>query len=473
MRREPAVSPCDVGAVTASHLRKAIGRLPALPEPLALDLATRARLVDAGQLTAHELWAGAQDWDPTADAAFCALVGALPGSFPLGVVRIGVKDTIDVAGWPTRLGLRHYRHHPKRNAAVLDGLDPNLMTGKVATTELTLGVGAGCANPYYSHLDPSTSSTGSAVAVAGFLCDVSLGTDALGCARLPPGACGVVGMRLTHDPRWHAGIYSTSPPLEAPGWITRTISDLRFWCGEGMRSAGVPVPRGLEPVGPAPRCIGVIREALEDGDAHPACRAAVLDTVTVLRDAGYDVREVSLGSLWEARASGWELCARHAWDGYRSVARQLGDLRASTWAALSVGARISDERYEQVLDVIAECPQRAARAFREESVDAWLLPLAPELPLDVPSAQAMESMFPTPGSDGFGGGLGYTPIASVCGLPALTQPVAEAERAPVAMQIIGPRHSEARLLDVAQDIERARPAPAMTASARLDTWRTR
>jgi Asp-tRNA(Asn)/Glu-tRNA(Gln) amidotransferase A subunit family amidase len=240
-----------------------------------------------------------------------------------------------------------------------------------------------------------------------------------------------------------------------------------------MRCAGVPVPRGLETVGPGPRCIGVISEALEDGAVHPACRAAVLDTETVLRDAGYDVREVSVGSLWDARTCGWDLCARHAWEGYRSVARQLGDLRASTWATLSAGARISDDHYAEVLDVIAECPQRAARAFRDESVDAWLLPLAPALPLDVPSAQAMESMFPTPGGDGSGDGLGYTPIASVCGLPALTLPVAEAERAPVSMQIIGPRHSEARLLDLARDIERARPAPAMTASARLDAWRTR
>jgi Asp-tRNA(Asn)/Glu-tRNA(Gln) amidotransferase A subunit family amidase len=459
-----ALRPCSTEMPpTVAYLDDAADLLPALPEALALDLRSRAQLIGTGELTHDELWAATEDWDPPADSAFRPLVGGRRGPPVEGVVRLGVKDTVDVAGWPTRLGLRHHRHYPRHAAAVLDGIEPSMVTAKLATTELTIGVGAGCVNPYYPHLDPSASSTGSAVAVAAFLCDVALGTDALGSSRMPAGACGVTGLRMTYDARWLAGMYPVSPALDAPGWLARTAADLQYWFAEGMRDAGLCAPLGS--ARPAPRRIGVVREARFDGDAHPACRSALDHTVAVLRDAGYDVREVELGALWEARGSAWELCAREAWDGYRAVEQRVGGLGAPTWAALSIGARISDERYEQVLGDVARCRREASRGF--DDVDVWLLPLAPSLPLDVAAGQGMECVFPVPGSDEFGRGLGYTPIASICGLPALSLPVAEAEQAPVSMQLVGPPHAEGPLLHVATTIERACPPPALTAATRL------
>ncbi|MEU8432822.1 amidase [Streptomyces sp. NPDC029216] len=420
----------------------------ALPEVLALPLAERHRLLVTGQLGAEEFRTPAADWAAAADGRYraCAELREPTGA----ALRLGVKDTVDVRGFATRLGLRHYRHHPRTTAAVLRGVTGAEVTAKVVTTELNIAVGSGCVNPFFPHIDPAGSSTGSAVAVAGNVCDVSLGTDVLGSVRWPAGRCGVVGLRVTHHPRNLPGIFPLSPAMDAPGWVTRTADDMAFaWHHLGL---GDPVPDGLR------LRVGIPRELRADGVVDPEIAEALDLTASLLRSAGHEVVGADLGELWECRGNAWQLCARDAWNGYRQWGDRIGDdLLGSTFAALRVGAAVGDAEYAAIRDRMARLRARTAAWFTERRVDAWLLPLDPALPRPRGAVAAADSTIPAPDDPRYDREIGFTPVASFAGLPAITFPVAvhPAAGAPVAVQLMAGAGREAALIAAARDVSRA------------------
>jgi len=428
------------------------------PELVALGLRERMALLDGGEVARAEWHALASRWSFAADARYraCAeLRSSAPDAPP---IRLGVKDTVDVAGFPTRLGLRRYRHHAQRSAAPLLGLTNVTAIAKVVTTELNVGIGSGCVNPCFPQIDPAGSSTGSAVAVAAGICDVSLGTDVLGSVRWPAGRCGVTGLRMTHDPGWLDGIFPLSPAMDAPGWVARTADDLAFlWdrIGFGGRgsSGGSPLLCAAAP-GRGRARVAVAGEVLES-DVDVEIRVALDVAGAALRDHGHDVTARAIGEPWSWRGAAWELCARDAWDGYQDWQRWIGDdLLESTRRALAVGAEVDDARHVEICRAMAR--QRASRdnLFSGRNVDAWLVPLDPDVPQPIGSVARASSSIPRPGDPGYDRSVGFTPLASFLGLPAITFPVAcsDATGAPLAMQLIGPPHSERSLIALAQDV---------------------
>jgi len=274
--------------------------MPEVHQPPALltgSLRDRLDRFDRGAFDQAEWRARADEWSRAADTRYraCAELRPLPASeLP---IAIGVKDTVDVGGLPTRLGLRRFRHYPARSARVLDRVRAGAVNAKVVTTELNIGLGSGCRNPLLPQIDPAGSSTGSAVAVAAGICDLSLGTDVLGSIRWPAGRCGVVGLRTTHDPDLLDGILPLSPSMDAVGWVTRTADDLavlwdRLGLGVAESAAGQDRRRG--------RRIGVVTE-VGAGTVEPAIERAWLRTAAALGAAGHEVCEVSVGELWQWR----------------------------------------------------------------------------------------------------------------------------------------------------------------------------
>ncbi|MFD0823229.1 amidase family protein, partial [Micromonospora zhanjiangensis] len=321
------------------------------------------------------------------------------------------------------------------------------VNAKVVTTELNIGLGSGCGNPYFPHIDPAGSSTGSGVAVAAGICDLSLATDVLGSARWPAGRCGVVGLRTTHDERLLDGIFPLSPSMDAPGWIARTPDDLAFlWSLLGLPQA-VDGGRRLR--------LGLVQEVLDD-DAEPEVLAGLEVAVRGLADAGHEVRPVRIGAAWLYRGAAWELCAREAWDGYQVWRRWLGDdLSESTRLALAAGRTVTDRRYAEIRAAQARGRAAVAGWFTAQQVDAWLLPLDPDLPRARDAAPPAKTI-PTADQDDYARDIGYTPVASFLGLPAITLPVGRTDDdAPLAMQLVGPPHSEATLVRLAGDLAAA------------------
>jgi Asp-tRNA(Asn)/Glu-tRNA(Gln) amidotransferase A subunit family amidase len=416
--------------------------LPELPELLALPLAERARLIERQEISARDWRDQADRWAFRADERYRACVDLRELPEHPAAIRLGVKDTIDVSGFPTRLGLRHYRHHPAESAAPLRGIGLATVNAKVVTTELNIGVGSGCVNPYFPHVDPAGSSTGSAVSVAANICDVSLGTDVLGSVRWPAGRCGVVGLRTTHQPDALAGVFPLSPSMDAAGWLARTAEDLAFaWTRLGLGRAEAARPLR----------IGLIQNVLE-GAVDDEVVGALDTTAAALRRAGHTVSPVRLGELWDCRGAAWEMCSRDAWDGFQHWRHRIDEreLDPSTCAALEAGSRVSDERYAAIVQARRANRTAVTALFAEQLVDAWLLPLDPTVPRVCGSAPPATSTIPQPGDDLE---VGYTPVASFAGLPAITFPagISAATGVPLAVQLVGPPDTDGALIRLAQD----------------------
>src|SRR3954471_20460107 len=150
----------------------------------------------------------------------------------LSGLTFAAKDLFDVAGRPTGGGNPDWtRAHPvpERHAwAVHTLLDAGAdLIGKTITDEVSLGILG--ENPFYGtpvnprapgHV-PGGSSSGSAAAVAGGLCDTALGTDTGGSVRVPASFCGLYGIRPTHGRIDVAGMMSQAPTSDTTGWFAR------------------------------------------------------------------------------------------------------------------------------------------------------------------------------------------------------------------------------------------------------------
>jgi Asp-tRNA(Asn)/Glu-tRNA(Gln) amidotransferase A subunit family amidase len=429
------------------------GPAMAAPAAVALPVRERMRLIRAGDMSTAEWHADADEWSYAADARYRACVELRTPGRQEPPVRVGVKDTVDVAGFATRLGLRRYRHHPRRSAVPLRGLSNVTVNAKVVTTELNIGLGSGCGNPYFPQIDPAGSSTGSAVAVAAGICDLSLGTDVLGSVRWPAGRCGVVGLRTTHDEHRLGGVFPLSPAMDAPGWVARTADDLAFlWRHVGL--GGVAAGHSARPPVAPRRRVGVVREVFE-ADVEAEILGSLDIACSRLTGAGHTVERLPLGAVWGWRGAAWELCARDAWDGYK-VWRQwiADDLLKSTRAALEAGARVSDRRYAEIRGALWRQRAEVSALFAGAGVDAWLLPLDPDVPQPRSDAPGSTSTIPAPDDAGYDREVGFTPIASFLGLPAITFPVGRSHsgQAPLAMQLVGRPHAETTLIQLAQEM---------------------
>ncbi len=428
-----------------------------LPETLRMSLEARVEARQDGSLDADRWRSECGIWSTWADTRYRACAHRKELGSNARAIRIGVKDTINVVGFPTRLGLRHHRHYPDSSAAAVRAIDTEFaeIVAKVVTTELNLGVGSGCVNPYVPDVAPAGSSTGSAVSVTANICDISLGTDVLGSIRWPAGNCGAVGLRTTCDRADLHGIFPLSPQMDALGWVTRSAEDL-FFLWQLLRLGG----QERSAIAPLGRCqVSVVENAFDRGCCHPEMRDALHLACRLLEDAGHHIRSVRLDDLWAQREAAWQLCAREAWDGYRLWQKWMKtELSESTQAALEIGARIDDQSYGRILDRLAACRKDIESRFDAESAEIWLLPLHPTPPRSLRDAVMPKSTIPASDQPDYEQRLGYTPIASFAGLPAITMPIkrSEVSGAPLAIQMLGRPHRETQLIAIAADLERVR-----------------
>jgi Asp-tRNA(Asn)/Glu-tRNA(Gln) amidotransferase A subunit family amidase len=419
---------------------------PTVPPLLAEPLRDRLRRNDSHEFSAAEWRAELDAWSHVADDRYRACVHLRPVPESPLPIAIGVKDTIDVAGLPTTWGMRRYRHHPTMSAAALAGTGAAAVNAKLVTTEANVGIGSGCVNPYLPDIDPTGSSTGPAIAVAAGICDLGLGSDVTGSIRAPAGRCGLVGLRTTHDPARLPGLLPLAPTMDSIGWITRTADDLAVLWNRLDLGPGRVGER------PTRRRIGIVANDL----AAPEMATAAEDAVTALLDAGHDAVVVDLGELWRGRGAAWELCARSAHENLQFLADEVLD--PATIASITFGARVDPARIAEILtDAQPRLIALAADLFATQQVDAWLMPLD----ADLPRRRGMPptgGVFPLPELPDFDREIGFNPVASIAGLPALSCPVGvTAGGSPLSVQLVGPRNDDAVLIELALDLDPLRP----------------
>ncbi|PIN21454.1 Amidase [Handroanthus impetiginosus] len=156
---------------------------------------------------------------------------------PLSGLTFAVNDNFDIKGYITGYGSADWKRTHEvagKTAVVVTAMLRNGATCKGKTVMDELGSGILGQNKNYgtpinpqkpSHV-PGGSSSGSAVAVAAQIVDFALGTDTIGCIRVPASFCGVLGFRPSHGAVSTIGVLPNSQSLDTVGVLASDPSVL-------------------------------------------------------------------------------------------------------------------------------------------------------------------------------------------------------------------------------------------------------
>jgi amidase len=372
-------------------------------------------------------------------------------------LRLAVKDLIDIEGVVTTAGSKYFDKMGMpalRDAECLAGARRQnaLIVGKTNLTEF--GFGGSGMNEYFGtpknrfigrrRLIPGGSSSGSAVAVASGMADVALGTDSAGSVRVPAACCGIVGLKTTFKLISLEGVFPLSPNnLDTVGPMARDIAGvvqgmdlLQQGFAERYKKAVAATPSA--------RNIKVGRLYLDGTD--PAIDKAIDDAL-----AAKHFQVVKLSNSFKAR---WKEAGRQArtlavadaWLNNREYLDKKG-VSPTTKVGILLGEFEYKNNYRRAKLAQRKWQRELRQIFRE--VDFIALPTLntapPKLPFFGRSA-AFEALVLD---------VENTEPVNLAGNPALAIPIPiEGKKINVtSLQLVGPRLSEAELLNAGRLIE--------------------
>jgi len=380
---------------------------------------------------------------------------------PLDGVPVAVKDVIDVAGVPTRLGTPGAGHRlPSHDADVVAALRGAgaIVIGKTTTHELAIGmITPQARNPHDTSRITGGSSGGSAAAVAAGVVPIALGTDTNGSIRSPAAHCGVVGFKPSRGLLPTAGVAPLAPTQDTVGLIAaRMPSLLAAWrvlagAARGSRQPPSGAVGAFEPGvarASVARPVGFARAATAAASAPVA--DAVEQSASRLAAAGIKVVEVELPDRELVRAASVLVILREAADAWDGLVETEGDgLTTEVRATLRSAATVSQAAYRNAKRVRLQ----VCTALASLDVDAILLPTVPvtatlagaervELRGRMRSVEALQSE--------------YTSLASLTGQPAISLPCGkDKDGLPVGLQLLGKAGADDELLTLAARAEQA------------------
>ena len=157
---------------------------------------------------------------------------------PLHGLPIGIKDIFGTNDMPTRCGTNLVAGvHTKNDASVVSFLRNSgaLIMGKTVTTEFAYFDPGKTTNPHDEHRTPGGSSSGSAAAVASFMCPVAIGSQTNGSVIRPASYCGVIGYKPTYGLVSRNGVLKQSHLFDHVGIFARHIEDIALVAKEIVR----------------------------------------------------------------------------------------------------------------------------------------------------------------------------------------------------------------------------------------------
>ncbi|WDD93148.1 amidase [Burkholderia sp. FERM BP-3421] len=296
---------------------------------------------------------------------------------------IAIKDTIDIAGRPTRAASRALADAPPaaQHADVVRLLlDAGWqIAGKANMHELAFGM-TGIndytgtpVNPQDATRIPGGSSSGSASLVGLGAVDAALGTDTGGSIRGPAACCGVTGLKPTFGRVSRRGVAPAESTLDCVGPFARDIRML----AAAMAAIAPGFDRTLATT-PVTDC--TVAQVVVDAD--PAI-AAALDAA--IRAAGYRSRRIVLDDLRAAFDAGLTVInaeTSRAFGHLVATGRLGADLdarlrtAATTTPATQAAAEVVRARFAAQVD------------FALRNADVLVLPTLPALPITLDEARS-------------------------------------------------------------------------------------
>lgn len=355
---------------------------------------------------------------------------------PLHGVPFAVKDIFETAELPTQYGSPYYRDfQPAKDAAAVELLRQAgaVLIGKLATVEFA-GIGAcpDTRHPDNPQFSPGGSSIGSGAAVGAGLVPLALATQTGGSTIRPAAFCGVAGMKPTWGRVSTEGMKPFAPGLDTVGWIAED-SDMLARAADALTLA----PYDAAKVSGRLR-IGVYPTPYIDA-AQPEALDAVEQTTRLLAAAGHRVEQVA-GPDGAERLNEWQDMVMFG----EGQAALLAEYRRDPSLA-HPGVRDLVENRKGITTGALTAAQDAIAALRPafdaamDGFDAWLTPPVPGI------ATRLED----------GDGLAtFNRLFTALHLPCITLPGFRGpHELPVGVQLVAPRHADARLLAVSKRVE--------------------
>jgi len=294
-------------------------------------------------------------------------------------------------------------------------------------------------NPWHCDFIPGGSSSGSAVAVAGGMGTIALGSDTGGSIRIPAHCCGVTGFKPSWGTIDVTGTVPLAPFLDCVGLLARSAADL-------APAAEVLLSNASPPVGI--KKIVVFGDALDA--AEPAIRRCCQDGIELVRTLSITVSQVDALSAVTA-------IDEHALIVMQGEAARTHESRLDQPVLDSIlrkrlvkGLSID----EQTLAASRKMRAQLLKDFEDKilsSADAAALPV---MPICTPRYVDVD-----PASPSFSGRRlydlsRYCRFVNMLGLPAIAIPVGFDDRGlPVGLQLIGRRERDRDLIALASRIQ--------------------
>ena len=388
-----------------------------------------------------------------------AFIAYWPAPSQTGKLRVAVKDNIDMRGFVTTAGSEYFlKNAPpaKKDAACLAiarerGVQ---FVGKANLSEFAVAPSG--FNEYFGtprsplsgwrRLIPGGSSCGSAVAVATGMADVAFGTDTAGSVRVPAACSGVVGLKTTFGLVPLDGVVPIEAEhLDTVGPLAKDIATTAR--GMDLLQRGFAA-RYAAAKAEKPTAAGIRVGRLRLKGTNPRIDRAV---DRALAEAGFQV--VSLGEdfaeKWEqAKKDGNTLAAAGAWMSDRPYLGKLG-VSARTKTAILAGQIAYRSGYWEAVGRQREWQNTLRDIFRKvdfialPTLQTTPLPLALNFKIGVLEALVLDKQ--------------NTVAVNFAGNPALAMPIPlrHGEVDLTSLQLVGPRRSEAELLNAGRLVEAA------------------
>jgi Asp-tRNA(Asn)/Glu-tRNA(Gln) amidotransferase A subunit family amidase len=402
-------------------------------------------------------------------------------ALPFGGVPMGVKELDPVEGWPLTEASLVFKDRVsdydgtmtarlRAAGAVLAGQTTASEFGGINCTVTRLH--GATSNPYDLERTPGGSSGGSAAAVAGGLFPICTGGDGGGSIRIPAGFTGLFGLKSTFG-RIPKGPHTEIEPLTAVvGCLSRSVRDTARWydvCNGSDEYDPFSLPRveGWE-AGLGQHDLRGMRVAVSIDLGAAVVASAVRQEVEeaadlLIEDAG--LARVDVPIALPKAGMEWALA------GTASLLVGLGALYPGCESELTpeimLAANIASHHFTIDTAKNIEALRRSAivqMAQIFEQVDFVVCATNPDVAfgaqgpmptvvdgVDLISEVGFESAVANNGA--------LTIPANTTGHPAVAIPVGTVDGLPVSMQIIGRRHAEQLLLDLARVVELERPWP--------------
>ena len=376
-------------------------------------------------------------------------------------MRLAVKDNIDVKGVVTSAGSEYVIEHnpPAARDATCLAIARTRNVRIIGKTNLSeFAVAPSGLNDYFRtpenplskrcKLIPGGSSSGSAVAVAKGSADVAFGTDTAGSVRVPAACCGVVGLKTTFGLVSIKGIFPVEAKhLDTVGPIGKDVDHVVQGMDLLQDGFAARYHRAVANQ-PTARKIRIGRLYLSGTD--PRIDAAV---DKALAQGHFRVTTLGQGfkAKWDqAKTDGNTVAAAGAWLSDREYVARSG-VQPRTVAVIILGRVLYPAQYQKALQRRAQWQHALNQVFKK--VDFIALPTLQSLPPRIPSIgkiALLEARVLI---------MQNTVAVNYAGNPALALPIPVNDKTiPVtSLQLVGPRMSEAALLNVGRLIESERP----------------